>query len=404
MITQDRPITIVHMPAARPAPRLRRRSASWWSKLLLLVGSLLTLFVLLEVGFRTFDCLLDGQSFFWDPALASKKKTTLSNPFLLFRGGYIDYHVRAKSPEQVIEPKGRKVLRVACLGGSTTQDTTAYVEEQITYPTELQRLLNESLGPDSDVVVETLNAGYAAHSTMHMLVLLETELLEQKPDVLVVYENINDLLVNYFPGPTTPTYASKFLHPFYLPPEMTVEQSTLLDHSRFYTWTRARLRTVTRDEIHYTDEPIELIHAATYRRNLHTIVAVAKAHGIQVVLGQQALGADQELFEKHFSSKSYNDVIRYPRIDQLSRHFERYNAIVREVADEQGLICVDVHNQLRDHPEHFVDVIHLHASGSRIVGRAFADALRTRGEFQRLIAAKRREAGSEQGLALHLSN
>jgi lysophospholipase L1-like esterase len=360
----------------------------------LLVGSLLLTFLGLEVGFRTYDCLAHGFPFLWDPALSSKKQTQLCNPFLLFRGGYKDYRLRAKKPEQVIEPAGRQVLRIVCLGGSTTQDMTAFVEEGVTYPTELQRILNQRLGTASEVVVETINAGFAAHSTLHMLILLETELLDLRPDVLIVYENINDLMVNYFPGPTTPAYANKFLHAYYLPPELTVERATFLDHSRFYTWTRDRFRTVAGKGIRYTDEPIELRHAEVYRRNLQMIVTVAEAHGIQVVLGQQALAVDQELFEKHFGCKSFNPDMAYPRLRPLAEHFDRYNAIVGEVAAAKRIPCVNVRERLRGRHELFVDVVHLHAAGAREVGDEFANALWQDVRFQELLAAKRREAGA----------
>ncbi|MCS6976770.1 MAG: SGNH/GDSL hydrolase family protein [Gemmatales bacterium] len=375
--------------ASGPTAEHRRgRSRRWLFRLAAVVGSVLVMLVVLETGFRLYDAMFGGFPFLWDPALASRKQTKLCNPFLLFRGGWEDYRRRAKTPEQVIDPKGRELVRIVCLGGSTTQDVTAFVEEQITYPSELQRLLNERLSGEN-VVVETINAGFAAHSTLHMLILLETELLDLRPDVLIVYENINDLTANYFPGPTTPAYASKFLHPYYLPPEMTVERATLLDHSRFYTWAKARMRTVVNRGIRYTDEPLDLPHAEVFRRNLEMIIAVAQAHGIDVVLGQQAFAADQELFERHFCSKSYNREIVYPRIDQLTRHFERYNQIVREVAEAHELPCVNVYERLKYRHELFADVVHLHAAGSKEVAAEFAKRLWEDVEFQRILTRKR---------------
>lgn len=362
---------------------------AWFYRPALASGSILALLLALEIGFRIYDSAFCGFPFLWDPASSSRKQTTLCNPFLLFRGGWQDYRTRTKRPDQVIKPDGREVVRIVCLGGSTTQDTTAFVEEGITYPTELQRLLNERLADDR-IVVETINAGFAAHSTLHMLILLQTELLELKPDVLIVYENINDLTVNYFPGPTLPAYANKFLHPYYLPPEMTVERATLLDHSRFYTWTKARLRTVVNRTIRYTDEPLDLPHAHVFRRNLQSMIAVAQAHGIHAVLGQQALAADQALFEKHFRTKSYNTVVVYPRIAQLVQHFEHYNGIVREVADAHGLTCVNVYERLKYRHDLFADVVHLHAAGSREVAQEFADRIWQDQGFQRILAEKRR--------------
>jgi hypothetical protein len=304
-----------------------------------------------------------------------------------------DWHSRAKTPDQVIAPNGRKVFRIVCLGGSTTQDMTAFVHGGITYPTELQRVLNERLGPDSDVVVETINAGFAAHSTMHMLILLQTELLALKPDLLIVYENVNDLMVNYFPGPTSPTYASKFTHPFYLPPEMIVAKATLLDHSRLYTWGRDRYRAVAGNEIRYGDGRFELAHAASFRTNLLNIHAIAQRHGIPVVFGLQAFAADQQLFHNHFKSKTYNDEIVYPRIDVLHDHFRQYHQIVREVANECGCLCADPYAPLLAHPEYFADVVHLRPDGARIVGQTFAHVLLGSSEYPAWLAARRlREA------------
>ncbi len=364
-------------------------SRTWRSRLLLVLGATLGTLVLLELGFRTYDALAQGLPFWWDPAAAAKKRTQLCNPFLLFRGTQQDWTTRAKTPEQVIVPDGRKVIRIVCLGGSTTQDATAFFEGQVTYPTELQRLLNEELGPSSAVVVETINAGFASHSTLHMLILLETELLALKPDLVIVYENINDLLVNYFPGPATPVYANKFLHPFYMPPEMTVEKTTWLDHSRLFTWARDRVRAIVWYDVEYTDDPVELRHEEAYRTNLWNIAAVAKAHGIPVAFGQQAMVADRDLFELHFKTKSYNRSVRYPRIDQLTQHFERYNAIVREVAAEQNAPCADPYAILKVRPDLFADVVHVHPEGARIVAREFARTLIESGRFREIIEAKR---------------
>src|SRR5262245_17074150 len=97
--------TPIQIAEARPA----RPAASWKSKLLLSLGTFLAIVVLLEIGFRVYDVF-------------SPKGTKLANPFLLFRGGIYDFHTLFKTPEQVVRANGRKVLRIVCIGGSTTQD------------------------------------------------------------------------------------------------------------------------------------------------------------------------------------------------------------------------------------------------------------------------------------------
>lgn len=366
---------------------------SRWNRFALSLGTLVTVLLLVEIGFRGYDCCFQGLPFFWDPAVASKKTTELYNPLLLFRGPWQDWHGRIKTAEQIVEPKGRKVLRIVCLGGSTTQDMTAFGEGRITYPTELQISLNARLGDHCKVVVETINAGFAAHSTMHMLVLLETELLSLRPDVLIVYENINDLIVNYFPGPTAPVYANKFRDPFYIPPEMTVAKTTFCDHSRLLTWGRDRVKANAWYNVRYTDSPKPLAHADTFRNNLCNIHAIAQRHGMVVVFGLQAFAPDQQLFENHFHSKPYNDAIYYPRIEVLHQHFQAYNRIVREMAAECSCACADPYGALLGQNELFADAIHLHAEGARRVGRVFARTLIDAG-FDNWVRAK--QSGAER--------
>src|SRR5262249_23062946 len=142
-------------------------------------------------------------------------------------------------------------------------------------------------------VVETINFGIASHSTLHDLFMFETEALQLKPDLVIVYENINDLLVNYFPGPTNPAYANKFLHAFYLPPEFHADQKSWLDHSRVYRWASRGMRRLFWYQVRYADERMELRHADVFRSHLRNICAIARMHRIPLMFGEQAMAADQ---------------------------------------------------------------------------------------------------------------
>ncbi|HMP03453.1 MAG TPA: SGNH/GDSL hydrolase family protein [Gemmatales bacterium] len=374
------------MPRARPT--LLR-------KLLLASVTTLLMLGLLELGFRTYDWAWRGLEFWWDPAYSAQQRTQLGNPLLLFRGAVTDWASRMKAPEQVIDPRGRRVLRIVCVGGSTTQDATAFWEAQITYPSYLEKLLNKELGSTSDVVVEVINAGFASHSTLHMLTLLHTELLQLKPDLIIAYENINDLVVNYFPGPTTPAYANKFLDPYYLPPELTTERTTLLDHSRLYTWARNSIRRVATYHIRYTDAELPLPHRGQYQDNLRHLATLARLHGCEVVFGLQAMAPTPEHFERHFKTKSFNPKVQYPRIGQLQRHFESYHAAMNEVAQEMNIPVANPYRRLVDKPEWFADVVHVQAAGARVVAEEFAATLQQSGVWARLRA--RAEAGVVAG-------
>jgi lysophospholipase L1-like esterase len=377
--------------AGLPVPTVRRR-AGWVKRLWRTLVALIAGITLLEVGLRVHDWLRLGMPFFWDASQMARRRTELANPFLLYRGDDLDLCRRAKTPEQVITPGQRKLLRIVCLGGSTTLDAIAFQEARITYPSELQRLLNDKLGSDSDVVVEVINAGFTGHSSLHALVLLETEVLQLKPDLVIMYENVNDLIVNYFPGPTTPAYANCFRHPTFLPHELAPGgEPSLLERSRVYTTLRAGLRPSVWYRVKYrdADAKVELAHAGQFRTNLRNIAAICKANGTRVMFGQQAFVSDSLLFDQRFKTMPFNTAIEYPQPGQVHEHFLAYLKIVREVAAAENVPCADPYSALKDRKGLFADAVHLHAEGARAVAREFARCLIETGTFDELVAARR---------------
>lgn len=307
----------------------------------------------------------------------------LSNPLLLFRGPLQPWHLRAKTPAQVVDTRGAATLRIVCLGGSTTLDRTAFEEAGVTYPSVLEQELQRRAG--ARVVVEVINAGFEGHTTLHSLVLLESELLPLAPDLLIVHGTINDLMVNYFPGPLVPYYANKLRDGYYVPPQLATPETPLLERIRSYTWLRNRLVGIFPYEVQYAGEELPLPHAGVFRTNLGNIAAIAKRHRMELAFGLEPYVPERGLFERHYSTKSYNSRVRYPDAEQLGRHFEAYHQIIREVAREEGAPLVDAAAALAGERELFVDAVHLRAEGARRVGRAFADELEASGLLERLI-------------------
>lgn len=88
-----------------------------------------------------------------------------------------------------MQPKQPNEYRILSLGESTTFG--AGVEDDETYSFQLAESLNDSL---SDVHVNVLNCGFSAYSSFQGLKYLELYGLSYKPDMVLVYFEVNDYL------------------------------------------------------------------------------------------------------------------------------------------------------------------------------------------------------------------
>jgi hypothetical protein len=200
---------------------------------------------------------------------------------------------------EILTEKSSESIRVLCLGGSTTFSSTA-TTDSTTYPERMERLLNEHYSA-APFRIEAINAGLPAYTTMESLIYLETCLLDLAPDVVLFHHGLNDAYVMAaFPG-----YASDFTHArvtFTLPSRRWWEYSPLLS----FLHRGQSLANPFFPAHHYSINHLVLIpphtppypHTpelsgvtpemlATYRRNLVSLVAVARGHGVIPVLSTQ---------------------------------------------------------------------------------------------------------------------
>jgi lysophospholipase L1-like esterase len=247
-----------------------------------------------------------------------------------------------RSPE-VPAAKRPGVLRVACIGGSTTVQGRTNDE---TYPAFLERKLRAAL-PGRDI--EVLNLGINGVTSDHWLTRLD-ELFRFQPDVVVQYEFVNDLFFRHLP---------RFAD----------------DHAG---WTRARRSLLVASLAPPSADDLEPYLRRTLR-NIRETADVAEAHGARHVVGTFA-GPDAARAARSF--RAYLDInieswggrhgVRsYAAYDALRRDF---NVRLRKAAAEGRLTLADVDTRLTD-PTAYVDLCHLNARGIEAMAEAFLPAV-----------------------------
>lgn len=308
--------------------------------------------VSLEAGLRVYD---------WASGYEPAGATQTVRPFRMFGiDHYRDGMIVSRHDETYPLEKPQGMYRIVVFGGSTTENMSAFRASGTHYPGELQKELRKT-NPN----VEVISVGYSAYATPHTLILLSLDVISWQPDLIVVSHNINDLLVSYWPN-FVPDYANKYSHPFY------TKAPSLLSRSRL--WLRINWRlpktfpAIQRKP--YGPIPIGL---ETFKRNLRSIISVAKTNGIEVILGTQPLMEAEEFFLRHMRAKPYNDVIVYPTHPEFVRHHRLFNDTILDVAKSEGVHGVENRGVLQ--PEDFIDFVHYAPSGVRKLAKNYAAAI-----------------------------
>lgn len=238
------------------------------------------------------------------------------------------------------------VLRVACIGGSTTVQGRT---NATTYPALLQRLLEAELGAGR---VEVLNLGINGARSDHWFSRMD-ELLGFEPDLVIQYEFVNDLFWAALPRLAAAD------------PWIARRNASLL-----LAWL------LPLDERRLDADWLEL------RRTLRAIARTARARGAEYLTATFA-GPDADAAEPGF--RAYLDVnveawsrdtVRLRRYADYDRARRRFNAELAAFAAERQLELAPVAQRVRD-PALFVDLCHGNARGIEALARAFApDAAR----------------------------
>ena len=241
-----------------------------------------------------------------------------------------------RAPE-VPRDKAAGVLRIACVGGSSTYGTGPTTDAR-TWPARLAEFL-ASVRTEGEV--EVLNAGVPAWTSFECLTSLAFRVLPMSPDVVLFYLSTNDAESALWPAPTADNAHYRRVWPTFRPSplERTLERSILyLAWRRYFTdhltqradlgYQSKRLpegpagERLARFEAPALDGPLPEQGFENFRRNLVSMVALARAHGAQPVLLTQGIWSEDPTSDRLLDGRL-----------RLGAH-GRMTALVREVADE----------------------------------------------------------------------
>ncbi len=231
-------------------------------------------------------------------------------------------------------------LRIVTMGGSSVYGQSETKDDAV-WSARLEEHLRAARPGQK---IEVINGGCSGWSTFEMLINLELRMVDLDPDVVLVYEAINDMrCALYTLGGPVQRDNTHWRQPF--PVDRPSKLEKLFEKSRAYLiWRRymtnyvneradlayyAIVNSDPKNPDWYRHDPGAVPEQgfANYRRNLENIVTVAEEHGAKVVIATQALARWH--LDEHGS-----------RAIQLAG-FDRIQDIQRDVARERGLTLIE---------------------------------------------------------------
>lgn len=338
------------------------RAVPVWRKLLVSLLCLLLVPLLLEAATRLYvmvryDANWDVYNV-WEGIYESHPhswyRVRPDSEFRIFGGSRVvrtdSRGFRSPEPDAV---KGQGAIRIAFLGGSTTFNNEAPANGD-TFPIQVGKILEQACPSRK---IEVLNGAAAGYTTMESLTTLATRLLPLEPDIVVVYHGVNDAALR-----TGDQYREDYWRP--PKPVRTRFDTALYRHSLFFRF--LNYKWITRP--HSNRPAVEQLRANLERhppdgfeRNLRSIVGVAKAHGIEVVLCTFAYCP----LEREDSDAW---AVLFEAVDQ-------HNEIVRKIATETNVHLLDVAAEMPRDPRLFEGQVHRNREGLRYHARLLGDLL-----------------------------
>lgn len=355
------------------------------------VFALLVMFAFAELGLRIYARLSDyiPKVAVYDAPHHYLGRALVPNADYQSRVAGVHVNSRGFRGKEFDVPKPPHTYRVFALGGSTTFGYyPATTSDAAAYPAVLEDLLNHDK-PDAAVSrYEVVNAGVPGYSLRTSLQNLAGRILFLQPDMVIVYHLTNDLarygnehnlshpMLNQF----APSGAASGFLDGIMGGSYAFQELRFSIGRRLFAGPGGERPDVPPAG---ADWQLDQRYLDAFRRDLRNIVVLARANGVRTVLATQSIA----FTEKTDFSRLTDDERRmrfdhpaafYAAVPGPHRHalVQRYNDIIREVAQTENALLADVDAVIPKTPEYHWDYCHLTDKGTALQAQVIHRAIR----------------------------
>ena len=338
-----------------PPDRFR---STWAGKLLLIALALVVTIGMLEGAIRIRQRLRFGTSgSLFESRLDPKSGLPLPVPGET-KGANVWIRINSsgfRSPELEL-PKPASRVRLAFLGASTTFNAEASRNET-TWPHLVWSRLQAAY---PSVTFDYVNAGVPGYRLEHLLRNLEHRVKPLGPDLIVIYEAVNDLRFdtrrlaeaqNLFAPPSTKSsWLAEWSVAVFL-----IEKNLQL-HSR--------QRKAAKEQDRLTFEPRQL--SVGFRDRLTRLILDAKSVApiVAVATFSHKIRHEQSREQQLQAANTDLYYAPYMSLEGFLSGYDEYNRVIREVAKETNVILIADEELIPADDQHFYDSVHFTDAGN----------------------------------------
>ena len=265
----------------------------------------------------------------------------------------------------ILVPKPKNLLRINCLGASTTQNYISFKKKNYSYPLELEKILKNKLKQN----VEVNNCGQGGYTSADILIRFLLQIIDTKPDIIIIYHAYADVrayLTENFVSDYSHSRQNFALNYWKLKigskiPKFPINFLNYLSSHWFPYNTRLSLdELVNKTSINnlnlYTDYSKGL---SVYERNIQHIIDVCEKKKIKVILST-------------FCHYLHNQVKNNPLHNVYNKIINEENNVMRKLSVKNNLILVDNAKILPLKEKYFVDTVHFSHYGMKRLAENFS--------------------------------
>lgn len=366
---------------ASSAPPSPLRKAFW--QVVTVVLSLLVPLLVIEIGLRAWFAFFGTP---YERAAYTYSAAEIAQTESVFVGlPYVNYGLSPEYPShnslgyrgpEITQPKPAGVFRIVAMGGSTTYGISLNWSDA--YPAQLQKILREDYGYSK---VEVINAGVNAYTSWDSLVNFEFRVLDLTPDMIIVYDNINDIVARLIdpkkynslnalrgiwqtdPTPLSPSVLYRYiainLGWMQNPATLDWQLRSQSDVKRCVAPTFCPNLNMTPEQVLAANPPIY------FERNLRNLAALATANHVQVVFSSWAYFPDS-------MGAGIDPFMTYPYVQQAA---DEQNAILKQLAADTHTDFYDLAGNIPVNKDYWLDGMHLTATGTHTQAALYAKFL-----------------------------
>lgn len=264
-------------------------------------------------------------------------------------------------------PKPEGLIRINCIGGSTTGNYLTKNGIVYSYPLELEKILKKKFHKN----IEVNNFGQGGYNSADLLISFILLGIDTKPDYVIIYHGYNDIR-SYL----TPNFTSDYSHSrknlgeiywkYYLSSKIPNIKLNFINyiinkHLFSFNETYSILDAVAKKNINLDQDykPGLII----YERNLQHIIDICKSNGIKIILSTFCFYLNSKIKNEKLH-KVYNVIVN------------EENEVMKKLAKKNNLILVDSAKSLPQRDENFVDSCHFSPEGMKLLSEYLSNEIR----------------------------